>query len=404
MLHSMADRWISWNRVTGLDIFILPDGSWETSVSTLEKKKGTIVAERQLSGSEAYEEFKKDADRNIPVVLSLHGKGVLVKKLSSAQPVDQAKIVQTVLPNAQPGDFYVQQTPSPQGDWVSLVRRSQADEILAKLYADGFGVIRIALGPFALEPLSDWMDTDQPVQAGRYTLGVVRGAIATVSSGEQVPGAISRLGDESIGGQFLLSYAAAFNFLLKMESSRLEVPAVDQHREEQLYKKLFRIAGWAALLFFLLLLMINFATFTYLHTRKQELDSRNHGYRERMNNHEKVKRQLSEKERFLDETGWMEASHLSYYADRLAAGVPSSIRLTAMELNPLDKKQSERNKTVQFDTDRILISGTSQSSGDLNNWIKEMKKQSWAKTVNITDYTFNEREKAGEFKLSIDLK
>ena len=115
-----------------------------------------------------------------------------------------------------------------------------------------------------------------------------------------------------------------------------------------------------------------------------------------------LKSELKLKEQYFINSGFLDASKLSYYADRIAYTVPKEIVLTQLNINPLEGK-IKNNKPISFQNRKILILGTVTQSIILNNWVKQLKDTDWIKNVKIIHYNQESVEIPAEFELQIDL-
>ena len=104
----------------------------------------------------------------------------------------------------------------------------------------------------------------------------------------------------------------------------------------------------------------------------------------------------------MSQLGILDASRTSYYSDQIAATVPTSIQLTELSINPLEKKLRKGEQEMVFQTNLIQVSGRAKRSTHLNNWIKTLKKYDWIKSVSILNYTQDNARVSGEFNIAIE--
>ena len=81
-------------------------------------------------------------------------------------------------------------------------------------------------------------------------------------------------------------------------------------------------------------------------------------------------------------------SLISYYIDKIAKEVPLSVTLNRLCIFP-ESKTSSNDKTVIFQKDIIIVNGKTQSSTQLELWIKTIEKFDWIKRVSISGYSDN---------------
>ena len=57
-----------------------------------------------------------------------------------------------------------------------------------------------------------------------------------------------------------------------------------------------------------------------------------------------LEKNTKEKNKFLQQTGWLSVSKQSYFTDRIASTIPANISLTKLSVFPLDDKNSKKEK------------------------------------------------------------
>jgi len=100
----------------------------------------------------------------------------------------------------------------------------------------------------------------------------------------------------------------------------------------------------------------------------------------------------------------LQTSETSFYADRIAAGIPSAIRLTLLEVYPAEKKQEEEDGRFEFTNKTLRVKGQCKYSIDANDWINLVRSYDWVKDVKLINYNQTSAEKIGEFLVQIEIK
>ena len=119
---------------------------------------------------------------------------------------------------------------------------------------------------------------------------------------------------------------------------------------------------------------------------------------------EKMKKEISDKEKFLQQTGLSEVSRTSFYADQLALDLPLAIQLIQLNIHPPVKKYAADAETMNFTPDVIHISGITAQSAELNEWINIIREKDWVRNVSILSYTQDAFKKTGEFSIEATIK
>jgi Tfp pilus assembly protein PilN len=98
-------------------------------------------------------------------------------------------------------------------------------------------------------------------------------------------------------------------------------------------------------------------------------------------------------------------SKSSYYADQLAATLPSSLQLTKLVLFPSIKEDgyNSEESLPRYDNQTILVEGQCQASIFYNNWKRSLEELNWVASIHNLSYQ-NNKNGQGIFKLKITLK
>ena len=145
------------NEASGIEIIILEDDKFIINADTASTKNNAIIKGKEINGLSQLSELTEKIDLAIPVSVVVNGKGVLIKKTSLS--IGNG-IVQSVLPNANPNDFYFEHFSTQHNEIISIVRKETADKIIAELKRLGFKVISISLGFSAINNILPFVKAD----------------------------------------------------------------------------------------------------------------------------------------------------------------------------------------------------------------------------------------------------
>ena len=402
-LKEKWERVLEGSRAAGVEIALKGSES-KLSFVLLEKKRSKL--EITASGTAAQvSEITMPA--GTPVCISISGKGLIHKRVAFPERQDETSLLQKVLPNANISDFYVQHT-EPVNDhlFVSVVRKSVVDDLLKEFARHKLEVVKCTLGPFSISALLPAMKLSSMVAEELllpgHTLTLVDGRIDNYSTGSGIEAASLRIGDENIKGELALPFASAMTYFTSNEIS-ISIPQVDEQGAEFRQKKIFQKSGAAILVFFFALLLSNYFVFNHYWEKKQKFESQISVNQGALQKYNQLKAEFDEKQKFLAETGLLESSRSSYYADQVAIDLPAAIQLTELNIQPRIKKAAEENAML-FQSKTIRVSGTCKRSNELNEWINTIKKKSWVSEVQLLNYKQEKNDPAGAFTLEMKVK
>jgi len=388
-------------KAAGFEIVLLGDNKLQIRLVLLEVKNKQIITETKTDTIESLEQLKSYISSDTPLSIVLNGKGILHKKLSESS--DSSNAIQSILPNANAADFYIQKYTNEDKQFISIVRKSIADELIKLLTSQGFLVASLSLGPFLINsvlPLTESIGNSLSFEGHTLTI-YNHGIIDYKPSPTSEEGSI-QIDEEVVENKFILSYAASFSELALGHSQiSIEDSFFAEQREELKHKNIFKIAGIGTLCFFLLVLMINFFLFDAYRKDLEKLTAQEAHYSGVLNKASSVEKEVKEKEAFLTDAGWFSASRTSYYSDQIALTVPAAIKLVSLSVNPFNEKESRAKKKNIFSTGTIVISGECSRATELNPWLQKLKQIRQVYKAEIVNYTFDNKDRKGVFNIKI---
>ena len=162
MLKGLLDS----SSAAGVECILLPDASPNDSsigrgkivfnLLVFKKERSKVKTEVSHTGID-FETIKKVLSAKIPVSLVINGKGIIHKKVSVSDKEDFPSLLHKVFPNANPSEFYVQNTPADNSSnaFVSIIRKNIADDIIAQFSNSGFYIVSCLMGPFPITSRSE---------------------------------------------------------------------------------------------------------------------------------------------------------------------------------------------------------------------------------------------------------
>ncbi len=395
----LNSSFIKGSRVLGVDYFISSNGQPEINCIILNKKKEKIFIEKRFSGINSVDQLSDDETKGLPLAISVDGKGVILKVTEYDK---NRKLINHILPNANEDDFYIQSTPAVDNKMIiSAIRKEIVHEIVENFKQAGFQIVNFYISALSIENFLGIIE-DEKIFTNRYEVNKDSELIKSIVKLPEPNQASISIGDEEIYSNEVLSYATALSFYLSdTENSGLDF--VTELAKEYTFKRLFTMAGWFTLAFFFILLMVNYFFYNNNNQNLNKLTFSFNQNRELIKKLDTLKNEYLIKEQYFVNSGFLDASKLSYYADRISYSLPSEIKLSVMNINPLNTKIKEE-KPLGFSMNQITISGTVSQSIILNNWVKKLKKLDWVNNVNILEYNQDVANIPADFKLEIDLK
>jgi hypothetical protein len=245
-------------RAAGLSIRFMPDDSVEYSITCLLKQKDDIQIERSFIVKDKLSKALEQIDVNVPLFISLTGKGILFKKLNYSTP---QQAVHEILPNASLQHFYMNKyNVDEENAYISIARKEKVDEILNEIIQRSFYIHNISLGPFDLQHLLAIISHSELKIPG-YHISITNQQIEklTANIAQNENSENIKIGDLTVEPEKVVAFSSAFKYYLSNSEDEKDLIAGPTLNTDEFYhKNIFRIAGWGILVLFFLVLLLNF--------------------------------------------------------------------------------------------------------------------------------------------------
>ncbi len=400
-------------QAVGLSLFQVHEGEWQATAVWLSRQGHKVEMKGHWEGIWPREKLPPAFPKHLPVALVLDGKGILHKPLAgSSDEASPGQLLNQVMPGASLDDFCVQQTKGAEHVYLSLLRYQLLDEVLSSLEGSGYSVTTLSFGPFAgahlagslLAPEQGSAPTKVPVHGKSITLRA--GKVLSLSPPEEDEQVHSfAIGDETVPAKLLSAYGMALEGLLHYGlAPRAESARVAKAGEAWQGNQRLKRTAAAILCAFFTVLLINFFAFSYYTGELAALEQQAALLDPARKQTQKLAAELTQKETFLRQRGWLSVSKASYYADRLAATVPKGIRLREISVYPVDEKRSREEKRTVINPQVLLVRGVCNEPRILDQWLSAVSGLEWAQQLSPPDYRFGERDGRGQFSIQIYLQ
>jgi len=404
MLKQLSDRISDTNSVCSIEIQLEADGTMLLNWVLLSKKKQVLVLENSGTAKGDLNVILDFVAPTVPLVLSLSGKGVLHKKVEQ-QGGNTGKLFDYIFPNARISDYLIQTVLCQDNSFqVSVVRKEQVDKLLTGLSELGFYVLSLSFGPFSVLPLFKLLNINvKEVQLGRHVLQLDYHTPSVYSYTIQASNShLISIANEQLADHLVVPYAMAFQYLVGGERVEVEYESIQVLAQTHKDKKLFKVLSWGSLVFFFSLLLINTLFYTIVSGENNDLSTAYSGLEHASLSTKKNVEEFNQKETFLMKAGWLDASVMSYYADRIAASLPQAIQLTSINVCPVNEALTRKEKKEVFDQGIIVVKGIASRPTELNQWTKVLDQYTWIEQVKVQDYTFDHKTGRGNFTLHLN--
>ena len=392
---TIVDRWLACPAVAGVHVRWLSSQQCVYSLCILQKHEQLISVVVQQAELTTPEELFTHLKPSIPVLLSIEGKGILVRQVATV-----GEEISDIIPNAKAEDFYVIQHPH---QLVSMARREVIDRMVDTFTQQGLYVLAVHTGPFALNAVLPFLpgNTADVSLPGQQLL-VRELQISEVKPEGDSPLSNARytIGEETIPARSLLAYATALTHFVPTESSL----AQSERQREYWHRRLFTKALPVVLGFFLLVLLVNTIVYTQAFQINQTLVTQASASTQVLQRLTALQQKVADKEKFLATLNWERTDSKAALADRLAATLPTEVVLTDLQISPLHKTQYQKEKKKVFDSHTLYVAGRCDDLVILNRWLSQLEAEPWIAQLREQQYTSGQDHHSGHFSFTVVLQ
>jgi hypothetical protein len=388
----------------GINYYLNGDNTTIFYLTFVSKKKDKLYLEKSLTIKNDFDQLKKEIPPNIPVILSIDGKGVLSKKIVRNP---ELSIIGQVLPNVNENDFVQQMIEGVNDEvFVSLARKDALHNILREFENHGIHPISLNVSPFRVFPIFKIIqDVPKVLISERYHFiyDNKEAKLIEFTKSEKLDVIEDyQIGEQIISSEYLLSYYLAITYFVP-DGNELKDEIINTNFNDFFSKKIYKTCLWTSLLFVFFLLLINFLVLNKFSERKRGLEYKVSQNQELLSKLKNLKEELTWKEGFLAQAGAYSNTRLSVYSDQIAKTVPTEILLKRLEIHPLIVKIKNNNE-IQLDGSKIEVEGETTNSAILYQWAHDLKDFNWVDDVVVVAYIKDENFNKGSFTFEIKLK
>lgn len=389
------------HQVYGLECHIKTDQSYSFSYVLLQRKGDQLIQKDKKEGIQNVEEVNHILDKSIPIALTITGKGVLSRAVSTTY--DQwADYLSEVLPNAKTEQFIGQVTPLADGVQLSFSRKDLIINIINQLRQESLQIIHFSLGLLNISsvlPLLEQQLNQIPIHQTAFS--IEDGKVVSYKKISDIKYCSIVVGGDQFSSQLLPAFSVGFQALLELPIEMYNYEEIQSWKTDYWYEYAVRKGGWGILVSLLVLLLINFGLFSYYDSKNQQLGIELSYYEQQLAEMQLLENQLNNNEKLMGKNNLLDKSKTSFYADQIAAMIPAGISLRKMQIFPAIAKSRREKEYFSFDKKSILLSGENNKVMMLNLWIKQLEGLDWIEEVKVLPY--KEQNGVGQFDLELVL-
>lgn len=351
-------------------------------IVTLQKKGDSFIF-KQKESVETVEQIAQFIRKRTPLILHFFGKGVLNRK---TVPIDD--YLDKLILNANKNDFYSTYIDVEHERFVSFSRKEQVDPIIEKLSGWKDQIVDITLGPFVVlnATLPEKITTTPHLSFTYSHDGISFEPLNT-------PNSSCFFLDEKLDRQ-LFAGITSYNELTVNPICSILNETERKVRKTNLNDKIqFEKLGVFMLAFFLIALVGNYFYQGHINEKNTILEDEIMIFSDNLTKIDLLDQEINRKTQLIQTSGILKHQYISYYLDQIGNSIPGSISLTEIKTFPVTNKLKQKIKP-EIDQKSIYISGITQKSSSIDEWIEKLNTQDWVAKTEILNFERNDGQKA----------
>jgi len=389
----------SLHQCIGVELNINHDHVYSCRFCLLSKKDQTLTIERKKITEGTLNTIIEALPRNYPVALTLTGKGIIHKNLNAEANLTSAQIFQNAFPAIDQKDFYIQNYFEKGCGLVSIIRKTQVDDLLEKLKRAGLKIYSLSLGAIGTNliwPQLNIYANEIQFDGHQFNLNEQKQFLTYQYKAEFNSKFPVKIEQEVIDERNVLAYASAFQLLLheKITPVIADVDAVNNDFSNFLAHAKLKKNALRFLFALFALLLISFVLFSYYNQENAKLAQQVVLQTANADQTDLMNKNIAENEALLKQLNWNGGYNYGFIITEIGKTTPKHLQLKEITVNEF-KAEIEKAERIPS----IKIVGTTSNLTAVNNWIFVLKEKSWVKTVKLLKYQEDSETEEYEFSL-----
>ncbi|WP_369014666.1 hypothetical protein [Flavobacterium anhuiense] len=361
------------------------------------KKEGLVISKKDRVSYNGT--IAEKWDPKLPFFLIINSNQVIQKEVSGIDPLDE-KLLHKSFPNTNWDEFYYEIWRVKTKSVIAIARKSYVDTLLENYKNQKIEVAGISLGVCSIADIIEYSNENQFFTNYQLVSKEENPIIAINPLETTVAYTINGL---QIENRQLLAFSGILRLLLNNTANTGSVLSYseelyDDFNQNSFFKKGIKIMVGIVLA----ILVFNFIFFSRYYKLAQESSETLLVNKSSIEDVTKIKQRIIVKEEKVKDIDGRMTSRSSQVINEIANRVPTSILLTELIFNPLEKKVKAEEPILTKDK-VIVISGTTIANQDFTKWVEEIEKLKWVDKVLITHFGKNE-ENETTFSINLTLK
>jgi hypothetical protein len=379
-LPSVKDILIG-KQYVGVEHFSVNDEE-KIALLLVENKKGELITNQK--NKVTYKgQIPEQWDKKLPFYLVVNSNQVIQKEVTIIDNSNE-KLLHKAFPNLNWNEFYYEIWRLKTKSVIAITRKNYIHELISQYQKQGILIIGISLGICSIAQITDYSQKTTFVTNNQNI--TITEENQTITTHHPKLSILYDINGLSVENSWLLAFSGILRLLVNNNSITGNLTNYNHQLQDNYHQKSFFNKGFQIIVGTLLtILLLNFFVFNHYYRKAQDTSEKivlNNSSKEEMLT---IKERVTTKEKKLQQIVGTTAAQCSSMINEITRKVPSSILLSELIYNPLDKKIKPEEPII-VQQKRITISGTTISNVDFTKWIEQTEKLPFVNEVVIIHF------------------
>jgi Tfp pilus assembly protein PilN len=333
--------------------------------------------------------IKDKLPKNVPMGLVVNNTQVLRRLIKEPLPESEEVAIMKAFPNLDLTAFYCEICVFGDAYIVNVAKKSFVDGLVAAVQKEGLALASLSIGLGAAAQLLPYVQ-EQEISISGALLQLEQGSISNMELTEEEVAGQFTVDQSPLDSAAFLGFAITLRYLSKASAVGNVNDQNKRLQNDQFNRTVFTKGFQAALVFFLLLLAVNFGLFQHLEKMNNELYAQLQISKSKTEQLTQLESRVAQKEEKLRSVQSQSGTRTTYLVDQVAASIPSSVRLSEMVYQPLNQPINT-SRAIDLQQGVIAMTGTSTNQERFTSWTASLEELEWVTHVVIEDYSYQSR-------------
>lgn len=382
----------------GVEHFTLKNEDKVALLLVENKKEGLVIAKKDRVNYNG--KIAEKWDTKLPFFLIINNNQVIQKEISGVETSDE-KLLHKAFPNTNWEEFYFEIWRLKTKSIIAITRKSYLNEIISNYENQKITIAGISLGVCSIAEIINYTEETDFLTNHQSVSKYNENQIISLNHHDSI--VTYNVNGLEIENRQLLAFSGVLRLIINSTSNTGSVIFYSEELYDSYNQKIFFNKGLKIMVGILfVILLINFMFFTHYYKLAQETSETLLVNKSSIEDVNKIKQRIIIKEEKIKNILEKTTSQSSLIINEIVKKIPSSILLTELIFNPLEKKVKIEEPIITLEK-TITISGTTIANEAFTNWIEEIEKLNSVRKVLITHFGKNDVNET-TFSIKITLK